>query len=311
MKSSRGAAPLVYVGILAIAGVLGWLGLPRLAANLKLHRVEKQVVRSGDHLDATDKRLTDQQTAVGRGIQREATQAGVALGRLPISPEAAFIGARLTNIGAFSNQLFGPAPSADVTDWQAIAIKAFSDNATERAEANRIIAAQQSEVSKLVSDLAKVQKEKADAVAAAARIRGELLTAQATVDDQNGLLAWGKLLCAGILVLWLAATVIGVLAKSNPAFAAASAAIHTIVAPGLQLATSAARKAAQDMTDRVGALFGRIRAEMPAEAAKIRLLGNDVFDEAHKDLIGPIADEVHKAALLARAEAEKLISPLK
>lgn len=319
MKTSLNSKGYTFLPALiggTIIAILGYFAIPRILADHKLKAAEQGVVAAGNAAVTADKKATESEVATGRALQRESTQAVAALGLLPESPQKTFIGARLDNVSWLSNQLFGTPTAADAAEWRRLALAAFAQNAADRATAAQQLSAQQATLTGTLATLADARKGKELADADAARSRTQLIEAQAKVDEANGFKVLVEEVATFLIGLWVLAWVLGKLAVTNPACAAASTMLHTLLAPGLtaahRLATKAlavAKAEAEDLAQRTGTLIGRVRAELPAVAGKIRLIADDVMDAAHKDVIGPVADAVHADALVARSEAEQLLNP--
>jgi prepilin-type N-terminal cleavage/methylation domain-containing protein len=318
---SRAFTLIEIIVVAAIVSVLGYFAVPRVAADLKMRKAERNVQATATAAEtaaatatAAQSKVDASEVATGRGIQRENTQARAALTLLPVSPVTGFISDRLANIDLFSNRLYGTPAEQEAKEWRDLAFKVFATAEKDRADAAAQIAAQNTQMSSLLAQLDTSRHEKDEAFRAKARAdaeakqsRQELVKAQAETDAANGLTAALQFALALAVGYWLLSWIVAKLAAGSPLFASASNLLHTVIAPGLQGAFTKAKAEAAHFQQRTGELFGRIRAEMPHVAEELRALGNQVFDEAHKEIIGPIAEEAHKASLLAKAEAQKLV----
>jgi hypothetical protein len=306
-RKTSGYVVIVKVAILALTAVLGYFAVPRVVADIKMRRATRQATQTAAAATKADEGEKSASVNTGRAIQREATQAASALSLLPSSPQINFASDRLVNIGLLSNQLFGPAPADDSAKWQKLALDSFAETKSVRDAAEKEIAAQQATINQTIAQLEAAQKAKAEADARSQRAIVALNAAQEQLDHANGFAAMLKFILTCLAVLGAAAVAVSLLASHFPDFAPAATALHAIFAPGAALLLKKAKDDGRAAIEKAGEFFGRVRAEMPAEADRIRAIGNQVFDGVHKDVIGPIAEEVHKAALLARAEAEKLV----
>lgn len=307
-NNTRGAIAIGYAVAIALSALFGYLAIPRVAADYRQRHAVKQVTAAAADAKKADDEHHAAEKDAGRVIQQQTAQASAAVGLLPASAQRDFIADRLSNVRLFSNQLYGQPTDAEVAQWQKVALDALSETAAVRVQAAKQIAVEQETNRATIARLDAAEQAKAVADARSARAVEQLQSTQRDLDHANGLVAFFKFVAKIAVVVLILAAVLGGLASHFPALAPIATGIHAVFAPGAALLLTKAKAETRDLLAKTGEFFGHVRAELPAIATKVRDIGNRVFDSAHKDVIGEIANQVHADKLATVAEAHATIA---
>lgn len=233
-----------------------------------------------------EKKIVAATEPVMDGVQKDIHQTGMAIDAAIAGNPRALTVAKDFNMEArgLIDQVRGAPLTGEVLGWSTVVNGLISENANERAKAEKQRDADRKTINGQATELDELTREKAELDRKVAAYAKEN-------EGLADLVHKGRTILIVIILFWVLAQVIKFAAPFVPALQGAAKIITSVVAPAASFALHKSETALSGLVTGIGSAIGEIRVAMPEKAKEIRQVFDSNLDTQHQAVVGTVANQ--------------------